>query len=179
MISLKKFVCLLLLCVVTAGCAAEKKILFLAGEPSHGWNAHEFVAGSEVLANCLNQSGLGIEAELSQGWPEDASKLKDLAAVVIYTDGEDRHVAKGHTADLKKLHDQGTGIVVLHYALEGADQEMNEFFLDSIGGYFEVGWSVNPQSTLREAILAEHPVTQGVEEFLTEDEWYFHMRFRK
>jgi hypothetical protein len=55
---------------------------------------------------------------------------------------------------------------------------MNKFYLDAVGGYFEVDWSVNPQWVLREAILSDHSLNSGVEPYLTEDEWYFHMRFR-
>ena len=170
---------LLLLCLSTACSAKDKKIVFIAGEPSHGWNAHEFVEGSKLLANGLNQANIGVQAVLSEGWPTDSEILKRVDAIVLYTDGEDLHVAKGQNDTLKMLHDTGTGIVVLHYALEGADQAMNEFYLDSVGGYFQVDWSVNPQWVLREALLGNHPVTSGVQPFLTEDEWYFHMRFRE
>ena len=177
--SIFQFTLLLLGLSCLSGQAKDKSVLFLAGEPSHGWNAHEFVAGSQLLAECLNEANVGIQASVSEGWPADASALKDVDAVVIYTDGEDLHVAKGHTDSLIALHRSGTGIAVLHYALEGADQTMNEFYLDSIGGYFEVGWSVNPQWKLREVSLGDHPVNNGVKPYLTEDEWYFHMRFRK
>ena len=158
--------------------ATDKNILFLAGEPSHGWNAHEFVEGSQLLANCLNESGLGIHASVSQGWPTDSALLEELASIVLYTDGEDLHVAKGHTTELRTLHDHDVGIVVLHYALEGADAAMNQFYLDSIGGYFEVDWSVNPNWTPDNISLGTHAITAGVKPFSFEDEWYFHMRFR-
>jgi type 1 glutamine amidotransferase len=158
---------------------SANKILFLAGEPSHGWNAHEFIAGSELLAKCLNDARLGVTASVSEGWPASATALEGLSAVVLYTDGEDRHVAKGHTAKLRELHESGVGVVVLHYTLEGADAEMNAFFMDSIGGFFEVDWSVNPQWTLEKGTLAKHATTNGVEPFSTRDEWYFHMRFRE
>jgi type 1 glutamine amidotransferase len=170
---------LLLICLSTACSAEDKKIVFIAGEPSHGWNAHEFVEGSKLLADGLNQANIGVQAVLSEGWPTDSEILKGADAIVLYTDGQDLHVAKGQNDTLKMLHDKGTGIVVLHYALEGADQAMNEFYLDSVGGYFQVDWSVNPQWVLREALLGNHPVTSGVQPFLTEDEWYFHMRFRE
>ncbi len=164
---------------MTLSADAGSRILFLAGEPSHGWNAHEFVSGSHLLADCLNKAGLDITAEVSEGWPESTDALAGLSAIVLYTDGEDRHVAKGHTSDLRKLQQAGTGVVVLHYALEGADADMNQFFMESIGGFFEVGWSVNPQWTLTESTLAEHAVANGVQPFSTNDEWYFHMRFRE
>ena len=41
-----------------------KEILFLAGKKSHGYGAHEHKAGSMLLARCLNESGLNINAEV-------------------------------------------------------------------------------------------------------------------
>ena len=91
----------LLTLLITGGvsslAAETRKILFLAGEPSHGWNAHEFVAGSELLANCLNDSDLGIQAVVRAGRMTSEDLKSTWDAVVLYTDGEDRHVAKGQT----------------------------------------------------------------------------------
>ena len=49
-----------------------KEILFLAGKKSHGYGAHEHKAGSMLLARCLNESGLNINAEVvTDGkWPQ-------------------------------------------------------------------------------------------------------------
>src|SRR6266404_339792 len=38
-----------------AGSAAEKKIVLIAGKPSHGPGDHEFRAGCLLLQKCLNQ----------------------------------------------------------------------------------------------------------------------------
>ena len=40
-----------------------KEIICLAGKKSHGYGAHEHKAGSMLLARCLNESGLNINAE--------------------------------------------------------------------------------------------------------------------
>jgi hypothetical protein len=52
-------------------------------------------------------------------------------------------------------------------------------FLDWIGSAFEINWSVNPDWMADFKSLPNHPVTRGVQPFKTEDEWYFHMRFRE
>ena len=161
--------------------AEEEKpvILFIAGEPSHGWNEHEFPEGCEVLANCLNESGLKIEAKVSLGWPGDTADLLRAAAIVLYSDGGEKHVAKGKTEQLRDLHQQGTGICVLHYSLEPASEEMADFLLDSIGGYFEVNWSVNPIWHMSNPSILNHKATSAVGMFKMRDEWYYHMRFRE
>ncbi len=51
---------------------AKKKILFIAGAPSHGYAQHEHNAGCMFLAKCLNESGLPVEATVTNnGWPKD------------------------------------------------------------------------------------------------------------
>ena len=37
---------------------AKHKVLFLAGKPSHGYGAHDHLAGCMLLAKSLNESGL-------------------------------------------------------------------------------------------------------------------------
>ena len=155
-----------------------KCILFIAGEPSHGWNKHEFPAGCELLAKCLDESGLNVQAQVSLGWPEDDSLIKNADTIVIYSDGNELHVALGKEGILQEAYQNGSGIVILHYALEPGNEPLNEFLTDAIGGYFEVDWSVNPVWTLENSEIHTHEITQGIEPFNLEDEWYYHMRFQ-
>lgn len=155
----------------------SKKILFIAGPPSHGWNQHEFPAGCELLVECLNQSNLGIDAQVSLGWPEDTAFLESANTIVIYSDGDEEHVAKGKTDTLEKLLNKGVNFAILHYALEAGSPELNAFLAKTIGAYFEVNWSVNPVWTLENSTLAQHSVTNGVAFETLEDEWYYHLRF--
>ena len=55
---------------------------------------HEHPAGCELLAKHLKTSGLAIKAEVSLGWPQDAAKVAAADTIVIYSDGQDAHVAK-------------------------------------------------------------------------------------
>lgn len=169
---------LIVLWVLLAGSWGEtKRILLIAGPPSHGWNQHEFPAGCELLAKCLNESGLDIEATVSLGWPEDPTAFESLHAIVLYSDGNDLHVAKGKAETLRSLRSRGIGFAILHYALEPGDTALNGFLESAIGGYFEVDWSVNPVWTLEQPILAPHSIANGVRLEEIEDEWYYHIRF--
>jgi hypothetical protein len=158
---------------------AETSVLLVAGPKSHGPGQHEHPAGCELLAKHLNTSGLGITAEVSIGWPADAAKAAAADALVIYSDGQDAHAAKGHVAGLRQRHAAGKGLVVLHYALEPTDAEMAEFLDEAIGGHFQPDWSVNPIWKMKDPLLAEHPVTRGVMPFEAEEEFYYHIRFRE
>lgn len=157
--------------------ASEPKVLLLAGPDSHGWGEHEHRAGCAVLAKALNESTLGIRAEVHEGWPEDPGAFEGVVAVVVYCDGGGANVANGHAEELDKLRGIGMGTVFLHYALE-VDMPLRRTMLDSLGGYFEANWSVNPVWTPK-VTLGDHPVTNGVKPFELKGEWYFHMRFRE
>src|SRR5262249_3077824 len=74
---------------------------------------------------------------------------------------------------------QGVGTVFIHYGVEVPKGPSGEKFLEWTGGYFEPHWSVNPHWVAKYNKLPEHPVTSGVKPFSTNDEWYYHMRFRE
>ena len=159
--------------------AAGADILFLAGEPSHGWDSHNHHAGARLLAEALNKSGLEISvAVVYNAWPEDPATFYGVKTIVVYSDGKDSHVLEGHAEDIQALSEKGVGLVLLHYAVEVNPGPLQPKLLEWIGGYFEVNWSVNPTWLPKNITLGKHPVTQGVAPFAIRDEWYFHMRFR-
>jgi type 1 glutamine amidotransferase len=175
----------LVVCVTAASAFAEekarakRKVLILAGAPSHGYGAHDHLAGSMLLSKSLNESGLPIESRVYHyGWPEDAKVLEGADCVVMYGDGGAGHMVIPHLKEMDALAKKGVGIVCLHYAVEVPKGPAGEKLLDWIGGYFETNWSVNPHWTAKFGTLPDHPITRGVKPFEINDEWYYHMRFR-
>jgi type 1 glutamine amidotransferase len=171
----------LCLCGTYSSVAADtKEILFLAGKKSHGYGAHEHRAGSMLLARCLNESGLAVHADVvTDGkWPEmtDSDRIPD--AIVMYCDGFKRHMAKEHQDEIQAWVDEGVGVACLHFGVEVEPEVLGRQFLDWIGGYFEIGWSVNPHWDATFDSFPEHPITNGVQPFTIRDEWYYHMRFQ-
>ena len=158
---------------------AKKKIVFIAGAPSHGPGAHEHRAGCMLLADQLEKSGLPLETTVvTNGWPADESVFNGASAIVMYADGGGGHPANNHLDKLKSLAKDGVGIGCIHYAVEIPKGPAGNVFLDLVGGFFETDWSVNPHwhATFK---LPEHAVTRGIASFDTTDEWYYHMRFRE
>lgn len=160
----------------------KKKVLLLAGTPSHGFGAHDHLSGCSLLARLLNASGANVEAEVHSlkdaGWPSD-EKLAAANTIVIYSDGGGGHPFNSHLDQLNALTSRGTGIVCIHYGVEVPKGPSGEKFLDWTGGYFEPNWSVNPHWVASYNKFPEHPITRGVKPFSTNDEWYYHMRFRE
>lgn len=174
--------CLLIcLCGVQAVSAGTtKEVIFLAGKKSHGYGAHEHRAGSMLLARCLNESGLDVNARVvtNGAWPEMTEADQAPDAIVMYCDGYKRHMAKTHQDEIQAWVDEGVGVACLHFGVEVEPSELGQQFLDWIGGYFEIGWSVNPHWDASFDTFPEHPIANGVQPFTIRDEWYYHMRFQ-
>jgi len=168
------------LCSIQAASAETKEIIFLAGKKSHGYGAHEHRAGSMLLARCLNESGLDVKARVVEdgAWPEMPTAGQSPDAIVMYCDGFKSHMAKEHQQSIQAWVDEGVGVACLHFGVEVEPEVLGQKFLDWIGGYFEMGWSVNPHWTPEFIELPEHPITNGVQPFSIRDEWYYHMRFQ-
>ena len=161
-----------------SGATTPKRIVFIAGKPSHNYGAHEHFAGCRVLADAIQKTDPNAKCEvIRNGWPEDESVLDSADAIVIYSDGGGGHPALAHLDRLKKQMDRGAGFVCLHYAVEVPADRGGPEFLAWLGGYFEANWSVNPHWDGKFDNLPKHPITSGVTPFQTRDEWYFHMRF--
>ncbi len=164
----------------TAAKVAAKKVAFVAGNRSHGYGSHEHYAGCMILARSLQASGVGLEVKVFRnGWPKEKGALEGFDSVVMYADGGGRHPVNAHLTEMDALAKKGVGIVCIHYGVEVPKGDSGDRLLDWIGGYFETHWSVNPHWTAKFAKLPKHPVTRGVKPFEINDEWYYHMRFRK
>lgn len=158
--------------------SAGKKVVFLAGNPSHGYGSHEHLAGCRILAEAIGRVAPQIDCEVyAGGWPEDESVLDGADAIVMYCDGGAGHPALNHLDTLAKHMQRGAGLVCLHYGVEVPKERGGPEFLKWLGGYFEMDWSVNPHWTANFSKLPTHPITRGVHPFAANDEWYFHMRF--
>lgn len=152
-------------------------ILFIAGAPSHGFGNHEHLGGSTLLARTLEGSNPEVTTQVVSGWPNDPSILDRADAIVIYSNGGTQHPALDHLDELERVLNRGVGFVTLHYAVEVPTGPAGDAFLEWNGGFFETHWSVNPIWTAEFDSIPNHPITNGVEPFSLNDEWYYHMRF--
>lgn len=158
----------------------KKKIVFLAGRPSHGYMSHEHYAGCMLLAKSIEDATDNIETVVyKHKWPGTDDAFKDVDAIVMYCDGGGRHPANKRLEQIDELAKKGVGIVCIHYGVEVPKGKPGDKFLEWIGGYFETHWSVNPHWTAEFKKLPKHEITRGVKPFTINDEWYYHMRFRK
>ena len=161
----------------------RKKLVLVAGRASHGPGEHEFRAGVKLLEKCLDASGEKVvTAAYFEGWPTDPTAFDNADGIFFFADGGGGHpvLQSNRLAMVDALAKRGVGIACLHYAVEVPKEKGGPEFLQWMGGYFEPHWSVNPHWRLAKTELAgDHPITRGVKPFETQDEWYYHMRFKE
>ena len=108
---------------------ADKRIVLIAGRPSHPPGMHEFRAGSMLLQKAMSSVPGVTVTVYDMGWPakevdgvrtDDNAALDNADAVLIYADG-----GKGHPAfqgDRSKILDalaaKGVGLGFAHYGVE-------------------------------------------------------------
>ena len=164
----------------TSEAADKAKAVFISGKPSHGRLAHEHRAGNMILAKGLNESGLPIEAVVvpHYGYPKDESILNGADTIVIFCTGHGGHVLNPKLKQFDALMKKGTGVVMIHWATEAIKGDPGNKFLEWMGGFCDLNWSVNPHWTPNFK-AQKHPIWNGVKPFSVNDEWYYHMRFVK
>ena len=167
---------------------ANKRIVLIAGRPSHAPGEHEFRAGSMLLQKALSGvNGVTVDV-ITMGWPtktvdgqtvDDNAALDNADAVLIYADGGKGHPAiqRDHVKVLDALAAKGVGLGFAHYGVEVPAGETGEAMQRWNAGYYETNFSVNPMWAPQFDKFPSHPVTRGVKPFGNRDEWYFNMRW--
>ena len=156
-----------------------KKIVMVAGKPSHGPGAHEFNAGTKILKRCLDGTPGVIAAAYYNGWPADPTAFDNADSILLYMDGGSGHpvIQRNRLTEIDQLMKRGIGLCCAHYAVEVPKEKGGPDLTKWIGGYYETGYSINPHWDAAFDSLPKHPVTRGVEPFSINDEWYYSIRF--
>lgn len=158
-----------------------RKLVLIAGTPSHPPGMHEHNAGVQLFHQCL-QGIKGLEVSyVLNGYPKDDSILDSADGILCYADGGKGHpLIQGDRMNrIGKLLERGVGLFCLHFGVEVPKGPAGDRFRDWIGGCYEHEWSCNPMWKAEFKNLPKHPITRGVKPFAIHDEWYFNMRFRK
>jgi hypothetical protein len=158
-----------------------KKLVLIAGTPSHGPGDHEFNAGVLLLAKCL-KGVPGLETIVfKNGYPKDDSALDTADGILCYADGGAGHplIREKRLERIGKLMAKGVGLMCAHYGVEVPADLGGKEFQEWIGGYYEHLYSCNPIWAPEFTEFPKHPICNGVKPFTIKDEWYFNMRFRE
>lgn len=175
---MKTHIFLAIIAVVASGALGatadgKRKLVLIAGKPSHPPLMHEFRAGTMLIESCLKENHPGLTVDRHEmGWVKDEATFSDADAVVIYADGGKGHpaVQGDHLETLKGLIAKGTGFGVMHYGVEVAPELGGAEFQQWVGGHYENQFSCNPIWEPSFTAFPEHPITRGVQPFQIKDE---------
>lgn len=157
----------------------RKKIVVIAGAPSHASGEHEFNAGVKLLSKRLQKIESIVAAPYhDRGWPKDPTAFDNANAIIVYADGGGRHPLVKNLNEVDELMARGVGLMCMHYGVEVVPGKPGDFFKKWIGGFYEHAFSSNPHWNA-ELKTGEHPISNGVREAKIHDEWYFSIRFRE
>lgn len=160
--------------------AANRRLVIVAGKPSHPPLMHEFNAGC-LLLNQRLQNFPGLTTTLvTNGWPADNAIFEGADGIFLYMDGGGGHPAiqPANLECLRRHMQRGVGLGCAHFAVEVPKDKGGTEWRQWIGGHYEHEYSCNPMWVPEFRSFPNHPVTRGVRPFALKDEWYFNMRFR-
>jgi type 1 glutamine amidotransferase len=173
--------------VRAAAPAPAKKIVFFGGVKTHGPGAHEHLKAAQLVKQWIDTTP-GLPRMRTQiyldAWPKDADELDDAATIVLMWEGWNLHLVNSRNKDkvekLDQLMRRGVGLLCFH-ASTAVDDDVEERFLDWVGGNKKRDYSLHPMARNIEVALAapEHPVCRGVRPMnFTEEEFYCNIFFR-
>ncbi|WP_345271339.1 ThuA domain-containing protein [Nibrella viscosa] len=169
----------LIIPTITQGQSAKKRLLVIAGTPSHKAGEHEYNAGALLIQQWLAKSpDLAVTVSLN-GWPTDTTLVPNADGIVLFMDGKDGHLVlrPDYKRQLLQAAGRGAGIAALHYAVT-LPAGNGDPLLNILGGFKEDNYSVHGFWTSDFRAVPAHPITQGVKPFQVYDECYFFLRFR-
>ena len=134
--------------------SADKRIVLIAGKPSHPPGMHEFRAGCLLLQKALSSVPgitvqvydwrLAVEGSGRRARRRQAS-LDNADAVLIFPTAKGNPAFQGERAKvIDALAAKGVGIGFAHYAVEVPGRYSRRNDERWIGGHYETNFSVNP-----------------------------------
>ncbi|RIV25236.1 hypothetical protein DYU11_07975 [Fibrisoma montanum] len=157
----------------------KKKLVVIAGTPSHKAGEHEYNAGALLIKQWFARaSDLDVTVCLN-GWPSDSTLVPNADGIVLFMDGKMTHLVLKPACKRQLLAAarRGAGVAALHYAVT-LPAGNGDPLLNILGGFKEDTYSAHGIWMSDFKTVPEHPITQGVKPFSVYDECYFFLRFR-
>lgn len=158
-----------------AVCAQDPATVLLIGkEPDHPFGTHMYLHTSHVLAKCVQKAGL--RTVVSNGWPTDASKLKGVRTIVLYSTPGAEFLLDGPGAgQFHEMMKKGTGLVTLHWAASVFEKNLDRLsdsWGDYLGGYWVSNYGLSTDQSMLKQLVPDHPVCRGWKSYELHDEYY-------
>ncbi|MEO6742531.1 MAG: ThuA domain-containing protein [Chthoniobacteraceae bacterium] len=155
------------------------KIVLLAGSVSSKPGGHEYFAGCTILANALKQTTGVWPVMAADGWPKDEHIFDNARAIVVYADGGAKlpFLEAARWEKMRSLVAKGTGLVMLHQAVEGPEDRSEEI-QSWLGGVFKKDIGCRGHWDMSFDSFPKHAITRGVAPFSAPgDGWLYNLHF--
>jgi type 1 glutamine amidotransferase len=159
-----------------------KKILLLGTKPdTHPPQSHEYMAGVRLVARLLKRFP-ALDMQVVQAdppWTEGPDLLAGADGVFLYMTEGARWLSEepGRVRAFQKLAERGGGLVALHWAMGTKSAEPVPAYVKLFGACHG-----GPDRKAKDTDVAvhicdkTHPVTRGLTDFRTPDEWYYRLK---
>ena len=151
------------------------KIVLIAGSVSNKPGQHEYFSGGTMLMNCLKQTPGVFPVMVADGWPKNEAIFNNAKCIVFYMDGLDKlpFLDAARWAIVKKLAAQGTGLVILHQAVDCPEEKADEY-KSWFGGVFQKDIGCRGHWDMKMEPQGTHAVLAGVSAFDTPKDGYLY-----
>jgi type 1 glutamine amidotransferase len=134
-----------------------------------------------VLSECLQLNGL--EAVVSDGWPQDPAVLKDVKCIVIYTTPAAELLLDGpHRDEVDRLMKKGVGLVTIHWASSIQKENferLGDRWMSYLGGTWISNVGLSTDTAELKQLDAKHPICRGWKNYELHDEFYLNPKMGK
>ena len=165
-------------CFGNYGRADEKtktKILFIGKKPDHPHGTHMYLHTQSMLAKCLQKTE-GVEAVVSEGWPQDPATLEGVRTIVVYSSPGAEFLLDGPgSGPLHQMMTNGVGLVTIHWASSVYEKNLDrlgERWMDYLGASWVSNYGLSTDTSVLTQLVPEHPICRGWTEYELHDEYY-------
>jgi len=165
----------------TSEAPAPRRILLVAGETARvdAVGHHDYLAGVQCLSVLLSKTPGVKTIQVRNGWPAEDSAFDGVHCVVFYTDGGGKQAflaSPERVARMQSLVEAGTGLVMIHQAVDFPD-EFAEQAKNWIGGIYQHGKSGRGHWPSSHVDFPAHEITRGVTPWQVNDGWLNALQF--
>ncbi|MEZ6068891.1 MAG: ThuA domain-containing protein [Pirellulales bacterium] len=153
----------------------KTKVLLVGKSPDHPYATHMYMHTCGMLAKCLERTA-GVEAVVSEGWPNDPAVLDDVRSIVVYATPAAEFLLDGpQRNDVVAMMKDGVGLVTIHWASSVFEQNLERLgplWMSYLGGTWVSNVGLYTGDSPLAQLAPDHPVSRGWQPFDLNDEYY-------
>lgn len=162
---------------------SAKRVLLLGQQPDgHPWSTHEYMAGVNIMAACLQEvPGLQtIVVKADEPWTAGPELLDGADAAVVFLSEGGKWLGSDarRLAAFQRLAKRGGGLVCLHWGMGCREAKYIGEYVALFGGcHGGPDRKYKVVKTKLQLANPEHPVLRGIRPIELREEFYYRLKF--